>query len=285
MWGFTGGCHLNEGCENYKKNCGKCPVLGSNREKDLSRKVWRRKYASFSRLPKMTVIGLSKWLADCASSSSLFKNKNVTNLPNPISVDDFAPFDKVEARELLGLPKDRKFVVFGAMNATGDPNKGFKELSRALALLPTDFELVVFGSSKPQTPQGFKQKSYYLGRLHDDVSLRVLYSAADAVVVPSRQENLSNTIMEAMACGRPVAAFSVGGNADLIDHLKTGYLAEPFDTKDLAHGINWMLNHSQPELLGNAARDKVLREFDSKVVAPNYIKLYQEAITEKSRQI
>jgi glycosyltransferase involved in cell wall biosynthesis len=281
MWAFTGGCHYDAKCENYKKSCGKCPVLGSNSQKDLSRKVWLRKYASFSRLPKVTVIGLSKWLADCASSSSLFKNKTVINLPNPINSKTFAPFDKAKARELLSLSHEKKIIVFGAMGATSDPNKGFRELSHALALLPSDLELVIFGSSRPQTPQGFRQKSHYLGRLYDDLSLRVLYSAADAVVVPSRLENLSNTIMEAMSCGKPVAGFAVGGNADLIDHLKTGYLAKPNDSQDLANGINWILQHEHPDLLAQAVRGKILRVFDSKVVAPKYVEVYQQAMRQK----
>lgn len=281
MWAFTGGCHYDDSCGKYQANCGNCPVLGSNKEKDLSRKVWLRKKESFSRLGNITVVGLSKWLTDCASSSALMKDKRVVTLPNPIDVQDFAPFDKNQARELLNLPQEKNLIAFGAMNATGDPRKGFAELSRALERLPSDCELVVFGSSRPQTPQGFRQKSHYLGNLHDDVSLRLVYCAADAVVVPSRQENLANISMEAAACGKPLVAFSVGGNADLIDHFKTGYLAVPFDTKDLAHGINWVLSHDQPELLAKAARDKVLREFDSRIVAKKYIKLYQSAITDK----
>lgn len=108
--------------------------------------------------------------------------------------------------------------------------------------------------------------------------MRALYSAADVMVVPSLQENLSNAIMESLACGTPVVGFAIGGNADLIDHQQTGYHANPFDTEDLANGINWVLQHGQPEQLAQAARDKVLREFDSQVVASKYIELYEGVV-------
>lgn len=84
--------------------------------------------------------------------------------------------------------------------------------------------------------------------------------------------------MESLACGTPVVGFAIGGNADLIDHQQTGYLAHPFDTQDLANGINWVLQHSAPKQLAQAAREKVLREFDSGVVARKYVKLYQSLL-------
>jgi len=246
MWAFTGGCHYDEECAGYQKQCGACPVLGSQQDKDLSCKIWLRKQTAFAQLPNMTIIGLSKWLADCASSSSLFANNPVVNLPNPLDTDLFSPSDNTQARALFNLPADKKLILFGAMGATSDPRKGFKELAQALENLSSDYELVVFGSSQPQTPQNFKQKAHYLGHLHEDVSLRVLYSAADAMVVPSLQENLSNAIMESLACGTSVVGFDIGGNADLIDHQINGYLAKPFETTDLAKGINWVLRHPIP---------------------------------------
>lgn len=281
MWAFTGGCHYDEGCAAYKNQCGQCPVLGSNKVKDLSRKVWLCKQASFARFPKMTIIGLSKWLADCAASSSLFKNNPVINLPNPIDTQIFSSFDQAQARKLFNLPLDKKLILFGAMAATSDPRKGFNELAQALDYLPIHYELVVFGSGVPKTPQGFKQKAHYLGNFHDDVSLRVLYSAADVMVVPSLQENLSNAIMESLACGTPVVGFNIGGNPDLIDHLKNGYLAEAFDPGDFGKGIDWVLQHKYPEQLSLAAREKVIREFDRQVVARKYIELYCKMLNDE----
>ena len=281
MWAFTGGCHYDEECSAYQNQCGTCPVLGSNKLQDLSRKVWLRKQETFGKIANLYIIGLSRWLADCAKQSSLFQDTPVFSLPNPIDTSTFAPFDKQQARALLNLPQDKNLVLFGAIGATSDPRKGFKELAEALRVTHLDAdntELVVFGSSQPKTSQGFKQKAHYLGQLHDDVSLRVLYSAADVMIVPSLQENLSNAIMESLACGTPVVGFAIGGNSDLIEHQITGYLAKPYSVTDLAQGIEWVMNASNYQEISQSSREKVLREFDSQVVAKKYIDLYNQII-------
>ena len=130
-------------------------------------------------------------------------------------------------------------------------------MSQALNKLGKDIELIIFGSSRPEKANGFVQKTHYLGYLHDDVSLATLYNAADVTVVPSLQENLSNAIMESIACGTPVVAFNVGGNSDMIEHLKNGYLAKPFDSDDLSEGIKWILNNKDYEQIRSSARVKV----------------------------
>jgi len=278
-WGFTGGCHIKWECERYKQECGACPRLGSTKKNDLSRKVFLRKKKAFSKIQNLTVIGLSRWLTECAKQSTLFKVRNVINLPNLLNTETFSPFDKQQAQALLNLPRGKKLVLFGAMGATSDVNKGFKELSDALKQVNSkNTELVVFGSSQPKTPQDFKQKTHYLGHLHDDVSLRMLYSAADVMVVPSLQEAFGQTASESMACGTPVVAFAATGLLDIVDHQITGYLAKPYNTTDLAQGIEWVMNASNYQEISRNSREKVLREFDSQVVAKKYIDLYNQII-------
>lgn len=278
-WAFTGGCHIMWECEKYKNTCEACPRLGSDKQNDLSTKIFKRKQKAFALKKNMTIIGLSNWLNECSKSSTLLKDKNHINLPNPIDTNTFKPFDKEKARELWSLPKDKKLVLFGANSATSDINKGFKELSDAMAKLTSkDIEFVVFGSSQPQNAPDFGFKTHYLGSLADDVSLVTLYSAVDVMVVPSLQENLSNAIIESLACATPVVGFDIGGNSDMIEYQKTGYLAKPFESEDLACGIEWILNNDQYDILCKNARDKVLKEFDSKIVAKKYIELYRRLL-------
>lgn len=281
MWAFTGGEHIDEGQQHYLDRCGNSKVLNSKKDKDLSRKGWQRKRQVYAQIEDMTIVGLSDWMHQAAKSSSLLKDKNHIQLPNPIDTTTFAPFDKLEARRLFNLPTDKKLILFGAMNATSDPNKGFQHIFAALqADSLENKELVIFGSSQPTTSLNFKQPVHYLGQLHDDVSLRVLYSAADIMIVPSLQENLSNAIMESLACGTPVVAFNIGGNSDMIEHQSNGYLAQPFDTDDLANGIEWLLNAPNYQQLCDNARNKVLTHFDSQLVAKQYIALYKEILAQ-----
>jgi glycosyltransferase involved in cell wall biosynthesis len=278
-WAFTGGCHIMWSCEKYKQSCGACPVLGSQKEFDLSRRVFNRKKKAFSK-KDIVIVGLSKWLYECSKNSILLQHKKHVNIPNPIDTNVFKPLDKNHSRSLWNLPQNKKLILFGAMSATSDINKGFKELKDALHRLDKkdNIELVVFGSSKPQNAPDFGFKTHYLGHLYDDVSLVTLYSAVDVMVVPSLQENLSNAVMESLACATPVVAFDVGGNGDMIVHKENGYLAKPFEATDLKNGIEWVLNAPNYQKLSQNAREKVVREFDSKIVAKKYIDLYREIL-------
>jgi len=279
-WAFTGGCHIMWDCEKYKNECGGCPIIGSKKENDLSKKVFRRKQKVFAKKKDITIVGLSRWLCDASKSSMLLKDKKHINLPNPIDTNIFKPFDKETSRELWSLPKDKKIVLFGAMGGTDDINKGFKELSEALQKLKCkDVEFVIFGSGEPENAPDFGFRTHYIGHLYDDVSLVTLYNAVDVMLVPSLQEAFGQTASESMACGTPVVAFSHTGLLDIIDHKTNGYLAKPFDTLDLACGIEWILSSKHYDELCVSARQKVLKKFDSVVVAKKYVEFYKEILS------
>ena len=273
MWAFTDGYHYDEYYDICKHGC---PSMPKN---FLSDKVFYRKQKTYSKINNITIIGLSKWMSDCAKSSALLKNKQHIILPNMIDTSTFRPFDKIKSKELWNLSSNKKIILFGTLNAADDPRKGFLELSQALHQITVpNVELVIFGSGKPKYPPDFGFKTHYLGNLNNDESLAQLYSAADVMVVPSLQENLSNSIMESLACATPVVGFNIGGNKDMIDHKENGYLAEPFDVMDLKNGIEWILKNDKRK----KAREKVLLNFDSKIVVKNYIKLYKNILNQKS---
>ena len=282
MWGFTGGCHYDGECGRYTERCGNCPVLNSSRENDLSRKIWTHKYKAWKDID-LTIVSPSSWLAECAKSSSLFKVRRVEVVHNGIDLNVFKPIDKSIATDILGIDKDKKIILFGAMSATSDKRKGFQYLEKALSQLPkTDYDqyvLVVMGASEPKSPPKFGLECLYLGRLHDEVSLSLLYSAADVFVAPSIQENLANTVVESLACGTPVVAFNIGGMPDMIEHKINGYLAQPFEPEDLARGIKWVLeDEERKKCLSQKAREKAKMCFDVKQVAQQYLKLYEEVL-------
>ena len=277
-WLFTGGCHVPYKCEKYKDKCGACPVLGSYRQNDLSYKVFKTKEKIFEKI-NLTIVTPSKWLQSNCLTSQLLKDKSINVIPNGINMNLYKPIKKEIARELLGLPLDKKIVLFTASSATSDPNKGFVKLSEAISKITfLDVVFVVLGGSKPKNAPNFNHDTYYLGQFHDDMAMVLAYGCADVVVVPSLSENLSNTIMESLSCAIPVVAFNIGGNGDMIEHKINGYLAKPFDASDLKDGIEWILNTTKYNQLCTDAREKVMREFDSKMVAGKHIKLYESIL-------
>ena len=283
MWPFTGGCHYDEECGKFQQSCGKCPVLHSERERDLSRRVWERKRMSWEGVP-IVVVATSHWLADMARSSSLFRNQRVEVIPNGIDTERYKPLNKEVARTAYNLPQDKHLILFSAFSANSDKRKGNQFLVPALEKMSqagwgSKTELVIIGASRPENLTDMGMKVHYMGHLHDEMSQVLLYSAADVVVAPSMQENLSNTVMESLACGTPVVAFDVGGMPDMIDHQINGYLATPFEPSDLAGGIMWVLeNESRHDVLSQRARQTVEERYALKAVANRYLTLYQSIL-------
>lgn len=283
MWAFTGGCHYSIGCERYKKSCGACPQLKSKKLNDLSNWVWKRKKKAWQCLD-MVIVTPSRWLSECARSSSLLQNHRIEVIPNGLDIKRYKPFNKKLAREILDLPYNRKLILFGAMFACSNKHKGFQFLQPALQNLAQNgwadqAELIIFGASKPPDPPDFGLNARYLGRLHDDVSLALLYNAADVFLLPSIQDNLPNTIMESLACGTPVVAFNVGGIPELVEHQINGYVAKAMDIKELTKGIHWVLSdpkrHTQ---LGKMARKKAIKEYVLELQAQRYRDLYEDIL-------
>ena len=291
MWVFTGGCHVARDCQRYTQSCGSCPQLNSSNDWDLSRWVYKRKAKAWnnSNLTHLTLIAPSTWIAECAQSSSLFKNSRVEVIPHGLNTQKYRPISQSLAREILNLPQDKKLILFGALEATSDRNKGFHLLQPALQKLSQsawkdNTELVIFGASQPENPPELGFKTHYLGHLYDDMSLAAVYSAADVMLVPSLQESFGQTASESLACGTPVVAFNATGLKDIVSHQKCGYLAKPYDVNDFAQGITWVLENTQRhEKLSFSAREKAEREFNLELQAKRYSRLFEEMIDEKNK--
>ena len=280
MWAFCGAEHYTDDIrwrEGYKKN---------NRPSyearfDLNRWTWSRKYRHWKN--PMHIVCSSYWLAKCVSESLLMKNWPVEAIPTPINSEVWKPFPKNIARELLKLPENANLVLFGAEKGMRNHRKGSDLLLKSLQILSEkaeidNLQLVVFGQSNPENSLNIGSPVHYMGYLHDDLSLRILYSAADVMIVPSLQENLSNAIMESLACGTPVVGFDIGGNSDMIEHKKNGYLSKTVDVAGLKSGIEWVFKTSKYKEICKNARKKLMNEFDGQVVSNKYIRKYKEVL-------
>jgi len=275
-WAFTGGCHYTQDCEGYKKQCGYCPQLNSQRKNDYSHGLMRRKAKIFGNLD-MTVVTPSFWLAEMAKQSSLFAGKRVEVIPNGLDTDVFRPVDHQAARQYFSLPQDRAVILFGAQWLT-DPRKGGDLLCDALKRFDQPCTLLLFGEGILPLENSAHITVRRLGNLADDMSLAMVYSAADVFVCPSREDNLPNTVAEALACGTPCAAFAVNGLPDMIEHQRNGWLSRPFDTNDLAEGIRWLTRHPQQDQLRRAAREKAVSEYSLTVMGDRYMALYEDVL-------
>jgi glycosyltransferase involved in cell wall biosynthesis len=298
MWTFTGGCHYSQECDRYTKSCGACPQLNSDKERDISRWVWKRKAKAWQNLD-ITIVTPSAWLAKCVRASSLFSQANIEVIPNGIDIQRYKPLNRKFAREHLNLPHDKQLILIGA-NSLYLRRKGSQYFQKALASLKASgyadkIELVVFGILPNEIKNKLQLKLdldldfhldfhldfqiHYIGNLNDEISLALIYAASDVFVAPYIEDNLPNTIMESLASGTPCVAFATGGIPEMIEHQNNGFLAQPLDAESLASGIIWVLENNQRwEKLKQNARKKVETEFTQQIQAKRYAKLFTEVI-------
>lgn len=286
MWPFCGAEHYapTERDRRWRTGYQQDNRYPDDRGIDLDRQVWERKVRAWVR--PLHLVAPSRWLADCARDSALLSDWPSTVIPNPLPLDTFLPTPKTLARQTLGLPTDVPLILFGAAGGTVDPRKGWRLLEEAVrrtASARPDIECVILGGSKSATASRSRVNTHWLGEINDDRKMALAYSAADVTVVPSLQDNLPQGGTEAQASGCPVVAFDVGGLPDVVEHGTTGYLADPYDVADLAHGIKWVLAEpSRIEGLSAAARSRAVRRWGPDVVVRQYLDAYQTAIFEQT---
>lgn len=252
---------------------------------DINRKTWLRKRKAWSN--KFHIVCPSLWMENCAKQSIIFKNNPIYTIPNPIDSKKWKPIEMNAARKKLGIPINKKIILFGALKAINDERKGANLLFDALKKLNLEINnslrkkilIFVFGDDikNNKLDLGFPLK--FTGHINNDRILNLIYSAANVFVNPSIQESFGQTATEANCCGTPVVAFNSTGLIDIVDHLETGYLAEPFKTDSLANGIKWILeNDNRNNILGINARKKAKNTWDSTIVSEMYADLYKNII-------
>jgi glycosyltransferase involved in cell wall biosynthesis len=247
---------------------------------DLDRWAWRRKRAAWRGF-RPVIVCSNRWMAGEVRASVLFRDCDVHVVANPLDTALFAPRDRAAARNGLALPADRRLLLFGAWGALTDRRKGFHVLAEALGRLAArgfaqTTDLVVFGASGREPVQGFR--THWLGQIDDEAQLRLLYQACDAIAIPSLQDNLPYTLVEAMACGLPVVASATGGIPDLLRHGDTGLLAAPGDAQQLAERLGTLLADTGLQArLRDAARRLVEEACGDDSVGARYAEVYRAA--------
>ena len=246
MHPFTGGCHYSEGCAKYSQDCSQCHLLDYS--SSIAHEQLILKAKSLQRLTNVQVIVPSLWLKNLAEQSIVFSGKTIHHIPNIMPTDIFVPYDRVVSRVRLGLPTDKKLLLFGSDNIK-NPRKGGDILQKVANLLSNDFEfddieIVFFGNGKLEIP--FHSHSF--GHIEDPTKLAMIYSACDAFIFPSREDNAPMSVVESMLCGTPVIASTVGNVLELIDHKNNGYTVKIEDVDDICQGIKWLLDKNDIQL-------------------------------------
>jgi glycosyltransferase involved in cell wall biosynthesis len=276
MEAMTGGCYYDNDCGKFAEECGACPQVGSTSESDLTRRVWQRKRKSFGRIAgeQLHIVSPSRWMRDQVKRSSLLSRFPCSVIPNGLDTEVFSPRDRGVAREKFGIPLDAKAILFLA-DGVHIPRKGFHLLVEALAGTEPDSDMFLISVGPGFPPDLGHIPHRRIETIRDDELLAHVYSAADVLVVPSLQENLPNTALEAIACGTPVLGFAVGGIPDIVRPGVTGLLAAPADAADLRRAIVELLGRGNRNEMARNCRQVALEEYGVETQARRYIEVYE----------
>lgn len=282
---FTGGCHYSEDCINYKAKCSICPQLGSVGKADISQEIWEKKRKCYEKLD-IQIVSPSKWLASCAAESELFSRYTVENIPYGSAEHIYTKLNPDTIRDNFNIKENDFFVLFGAQSQTVT-RKGFTyfiDMLNKLDGMGVDNIVVgIFGWSSESVEKLIPYRVIRFGSVGDEKKLALIYSMANAYVIPTLEDNLPNTVLEAMACGIPVVGFNTGGVPDMIIHKKTGWLAPVKDSEQLAAGIRWLkeMDHEKRDRISYNCRSVIRKNFSMKKQAKTYIDLYKRLLSKK----
>jgi glycosyltransferase involved in cell wall biosynthesis/SAM-dependent methyltransferase len=292
MRAFTGGCHFSAGCEGFRLDCAACPQLKSD-SADLPERALREALEQIE-ANRITIVCLSRWMENCVRQSALFRNCSIERIPNGLETDIYRVRDKAESRRALGLPADGFYFLFGADSAH-DRRKGTHVLIEAarLARLEPEFQAAVdegrirfltYGWDSDRLGyEGLPVKS--LGYIEDSETMALAYAAADVFVCPTLEDNLPNTILEALSCGRPVIASDVGGVPDLVRDGVNGRLVAPSNPQALAEAMMQVVGlPNELAAWGVAARQGIEENHGLEHQSNRYLELYKDLMREERPQ-
>lgn len=265
MWPFCGTEHYSlteEYIQGYKSVNKQNSLLSFN----IDKYIWNLKKKNFGNINK--IICTSEWMYKKVIKSGIFKNKKITTIPLLIDQNFWRPINKILAKEILSINKNKKVIVFGADNFIANKRKGFKLFVESIKKLEEiDFKILTFGENK-NLDDLKKLNIENLGYIQDDLTKKIVYSAADVTVVPSTIEAFGLVAQEATHCGSPCVVFKDTGLTSVIENKKNGYLANYKSSETLAEGIKWCLNNM------NSKQDEINKFTKEKFNTGNIIESY-----------
>ncbi len=284
MWPLTGHCAHGLACERWISGCGQCPDLNLYPPipRDATAFNWQRKRAIYAQ-SRLYVATPSQWLMDKVQRSILAPGiAEARVIPNGVDRSIFKPGPQAAARAALGLPPDGAILLFAAAGIRSNPYKDYRTLRRAIARLagqsPGPLTFLALGESAPEETIG-SARIRFVPFEAEPARVALYYQAADLYLHAARADTFPNSILEALACARPVIATAVGGIPEQIVPGVTGLLTPPADADALADATARLLNDTplRQSMVHQAAAHAAQR-FDLARQADQYLNWYRQTL-------
>ncbi len=236
---FTGGCHYSESCLKFSETCSSCPILKDTADKNVAETELSKKLKLYADR-KIQLVSPSVWLKQYSEQSSCFHSFNHYLIPYSLDTSIFRFYNKKSARDVLNLPSDKKILLFICDNIA-DKRKGFDLLVGALDSVDKSKIHVCIVGNNFDLNQNIPHLSYF-GKVYDEFKMALIYASTDVFILPSREDNLPNVMLESLCVGTPVIGFSIGGLKDILKTGQNGVLIDNISSTDLAEAITNFIN-------------------------------------------
>ncbi|PRP67000.1 glycosyltransferase [Nonlabens agnitus] len=268
---FTGGEHYQDQILGLNHNDEPIIRRLTVAEQEVHQEIIKIKALSLLSVQNIQIVAPSKWLLNESSNSRLFKKFKHHHIVYGLESSSFKAVSQKFARKLLGLPKNKKILLFLA-ESTSDKRKGLDFLLSALKKIKNS-ELIVCAVGETNNRLADVENIYPLGYIGDPRLLNLCYSAADVFVIPSLMDNLPNTVIESLFCGTPVIGFRVGGIIDMVQHEENGLIADELTSEALKDRIlDFFRDPSRFER--KKIRANAISKYSASLQAARYLKLF-----------
>jgi glycosyltransferase involved in cell wall biosynthesis len=298
-WLLSGHCSHSFECERWRTGCGQCPDLKIYPavRRDATAANWSRKRDIFRR-SRLYIASPSQWLADKVRGSILAASvEELRVLPNGVDLAAFSPGDRPEARRSLALPANGHVLLTTGerlrTNEFKDLDMTLRAVGQAAESIGEEITLLVLGDTGPEQRLGKSTIRYVPYQLESDVVARH-YQSADLYLHAARADTFPLSVLEALACGTPVVATSVGGIPEQIESLRkegsrwisgsaenaSGILVAAGDADEMARAIAHLLTHPKmTETLGKNGRAEAGRRFGVDRQCDSYLSWYRNILS------
>lgn len=230
----------------------------------LERKIRENKEHAYKNVSNLTIAPLCQWMKGESAASAAFSGRPHTIVRNCVDVGVFSPISKEVARKSLGLPLNSTLILYVCQHVK-NPRKGYDVLRSAVNQFPEECNLVAVGNGAIDG----SGRVINIGRVEDAMKMAAFYAAADALILPSLEDNLPNTMVESLCCGTPVLAFSQGGMKDIIKNGFNGLLSRQMSSDGLCeivrlfceNGVSWDVNTISRDAKSQFSPDAVARQY------------------------
>ena len=278
MWNLTGLCHYSHECSDYTADCGHCQLLRPAGN-SLATRTLRRKRQLYEH-SRIHFVAVSHWLEQCAKRSTLLRDQDVTVIPNAIDIADFTP--QLATDNPWNIPDDR-CVVAVASARLDVMVKGFdllidttRHISRHNPDLAGRIHLLLCGAMHDLSLLDKIEVPYtHLGYVDD---MRQVYSHSHILLSTARYESFGYTLLEGMASGCTPVTTAQGGQGDIVEHSRTGFIAPSVAPADIADALQHAVD---AQLSRDFLHQQAEARFGAPAVAQQFVSLFNKLLNDK----